>query len=77
MPACKRFLFIHTRQEFILVGRQQVNGLKARKTELLEELGYKTVTASCGDDALEPFGFAEKFDLGGPADHPDAPHGWL
>jgi CheY-like chemotaxis protein len=45
----------------ILLVDANANGLKARKT-VLEELGYKTVTASCGDDALELFG-RQKFDL--------------
>lgn len=45
----------------ILLVDDNANGLKARKT-VLEELGYKIVTASRGDDALELFGH-QKFDL--------------
>ncbi|HEY4364039.1 MAG TPA: response regulator [Bryobacteraceae bacterium] len=45
----------------ILLVDDNAHGLKARKT-VLEELGYKISTASCGDDALESFG-KQKFDL--------------
>ena len=45
----------------ILLVDDNANGLKARKT-VLEEQGYKIVTASGGDDALELFG-KQKFDL--------------
>jgi CheY-like chemotaxis protein len=45
----------------ILLVDDNANGLKARKT-ILEEQGYKIVTASGGDDALELFG-KQKFDL--------------
>lgn len=45
----------------ILLVDDNANGLKARKT-VLEELGYRIVTASGGDDALEKFG-RQKFDL--------------
>jgi len=45
----------------ILLVDDNANGLKARKT-LLEELGYRIATASCGDDALEHFA-GQKFDL--------------
>lgn len=49
---------VHAR---ILLVDDNTNGLKARKT-VLEELGYKIMTASCGDDALDLFQ-RQKFDL--------------
>lgn len=49
---------VHAR---ILLVDDNTNGLKARKT-VLEELGYKIVTASSGDDALDLFQ-RQKFDL--------------
>jgi CheY-like chemotaxis protein len=49
---------IHAR---ILLVDDNANGLAARRS-VLEELGYKIVTATCGGDALEEFGSA-KFDL--------------
>src|ERR1700733_13341031 len=49
-----------TNQSILLVD-DNANGLKARKM-VLEELGYRIVTASNGHDALEQFQ-PQKFDL--------------
>ena len=48
-------------QPSILLVDDNANGLKARKM-VLEELGYKIVTASNGHDALERFA-PQEFDL--------------
>lgn len=45
----------------ILLVDHNANGLKARKS-VLEESGYKIVTAACGHDALELVA-SQKFDL--------------